>query len=51
MTVFSSKNHPDVVELGSDWLAQFSSAGVLDIISMDSVDFSRFLDFSLPPAR
>ncbi len=47
---FNSNNAPDVVELGSDWVAQFSAAGVLENLSDDSVDFSAFAEFTKAPA-
>ncbi len=47
---FNSNTAPDVVELGSDWVAQFSAAGVLENLSDDSLDFNSFADFSKAPA-
>ncbi len=47
---FNAGTAPDVLELGSDWVAQFSAAGVLADLS-DSVDLARFLPFTHPPAR
>lgn len=46
---FNSGNPPDVVELGSDWIAQFSSAGVLTQLSSNPSDVSRFIAFSMAP--
>jgi multiple sugar transport system substrate-binding protein len=51
ITAFNSEVAPDVLELGSDWVAQFSSTGILSQINPDSVDFSQFLEYSLPPAK
>ncbi len=47
---FSSGTAPDVVELGSDWVAQFAGAGVLQNLSESSVALDNFLDFAHPPA-
>jgi multiple sugar transport system substrate-binding protein len=47
---FNSKTAPDVLELGSDWVAQFSSSGVLQRINSDSIPTSRFVEFSLEPS-
>ena len=49
IAAFNSGVAPDVLELGSDWVAQFSSVDILAEISPDSIDFSRFLEFSIPP--
>jgi len=49
IAAFNSGVAPDVLELGSDWVAQFSSVDILAEISPDSIDFSRFLEYSLPP--
>jgi len=48
---FSAGNEPDVLELGSDWVAQFSSAGVLAELPSDSVNVARFVPFSTVPGR
>jgi multiple sugar transport system substrate-binding protein len=47
---FNSKTAPDVLELGSDWVAQFSSSDVLQRINSDSIPTSRFVPFSLEPS-
>ena len=47
---FNSKTAPDVIELGSDWISQFSSAGVLNKINQDSIPSDRFVSFSLEPS-
>lgn len=48
---FNSKTAPDVLELGSDWTAQFADAGVLYQFEEGDIAFTRFLDFSLIPAH
>jgi maltose-binding protein MalE len=40
-----------VIELGSDWIAQFSSAGVLSELPGDGNAVGHFLAWSLEPAR
>jgi multiple sugar transport system substrate-binding protein len=47
---FNSKTAPDVLELGSDWVAQFSSGGVLKELNTESIGFSKFIEFSLEPS-
>lgn len=47
---FNSGTAPDVLELGSDWVAQFSHAGVLENLADDSVNFDRFAAFAQAPA-
>lgn len=47
---FNSGAPPDVVELGSDWIAQFSSAGVLHALPSDSAGIARFVPYAMPPA-
>ena len=47
---FSSGAPPDVIELGSDWIAQFSSAGVLLPLPFDSTVAHQFVPYSLAPA-
>ncbi len=47
---FNAGTAPDVLELGSDWVAQFSAAGVLADLT-DSVSLGRFLPFTHPPAQ
>ncbi len=47
---FNSGKPPDVVELGSDWVAQFSSAGVLENLAMDSLAQHRFVPYAMPSA-
>ncbi len=49
LAAFNSNTAPDIIELGSDWVAQFSSAGVLKELPNDST-FSKFAEFSQPPA-
>ncbi len=50
MAAFNSGTAPDVLELGSDWVAQFSSSGVLK--ELDSLaDFGKFIDFTIAPCK
>lgn len=50
MAAFNSGTAPDVLELGSDWVAQFSSSGVLK--ELDTLaDYSKFIDFTLAPCK
>jgi multiple sugar transport system substrate-binding protein len=51
IAAFNSGVAPDVLELGSDWIAQFSSTNVLAQIGSDSIDFNKFLEYSLSPAQ
>ncbi len=46
---FNSGNAPDVLELGSDWTAQFSAAGVLADLG-DEQALGNFVEFSKAPA-
>lgn len=46
---FNSKTAPDVLELGSDWVAQFSSAGVLSEIP--EADVAYAIPYALTPSR
>lgn len=48
---FSSNTAPDVLELGSDWVAQFSSAGVLKDLPYDPIVKGKFVDYSVAPGR
>jgi multiple sugar transport system substrate-binding protein len=47
---FNSKTAPDVLELGSDWVAQFSSVGVLMQMDEQEFEIDKFIDFSLSPS-
>lgn len=49
MAAFNSNTAPDVLELGSDWVAQFSSAGVLAELNHDSIEFGKFIEYSKKP--
>lgn len=52
LAAFSSGTAPDVVELGSDWVAQFSAAGVLaDQKEMPGDSIGRFSDVLSAPGR
>lgn len=46
---FNSGAPPDVIELGSDWVAQFSSSGVLMQLPGDASAVGRFVPYSLAP--
>ncbi len=46
---FNSGAPPDVIELGSDWVAQFSSSGVLLQLPGDAAAVGRFVPYSLAP--
>jgi len=49
---FSAGQGPDVLELGSDWVAQFSSAEVLaDINAIAPVDLNRFAGYVVEPGK
>ncbi|MCX6155847.1 MAG: extracellular solute-binding protein [Candidatus Kapabacteria bacterium] len=50
MAAFNSNTAPDVLELGSDWVAQFSSSGVLTKLDKDSMNTNKFISFSLAPS-
>jgi multiple sugar transport system substrate-binding protein len=47
---FNSGTPPDVVELGSDWVAQFSSAGVLLELPVTEPYVGRFVPYAIAPA-
>jgi len=47
---FNSNSAPDVLELGSDWVAQFSHSGVLRNLSKDGMTLERFAPFTAPAA-
>ncbi len=49
LAAFNAGKAPDILELGSDWVAQFSSAGVLREWNGTN-DRNRFADFSIAPA-
>ncbi len=54
MAGFNSQTAPDVLELGSDWVAQFSSSGVLQELDSDSAILPRFQNapkYALPPGQ
>jgi len=48
ISAFNSRIAPDVLELGSDWVAQFSGGGVLADITND-VDLNQFIPASQAP--
>ncbi len=47
---FNSGTAPDVVELGSDWVTQFSSGGVLKNLSKSKITLDKFADNTRPAA-
>lgn len=47
---FNSNTAPDVMDLGSDWIAQFSSAGILADLSASPFNFKRFDTFFIQPS-
>lgn len=49
LAAFNAGKPPDVLELGSDWVAQFSSSGVLWELPRDSIPMERFLAATHPP--
>ncbi|MFW5701382.1 MAG: extracellular solute-binding protein, partial [Bacteroidota bacterium] len=49
LAAFNSGTAPDVLELGSDWVAQFSSAGVLAALDQDSAEIGKYLEFARAP--
>jgi multiple sugar transport system substrate-binding protein len=54
MAGFNSETAPDVLELGSDWVAQFSSSGVLQQLDSDEAVLPRFQNtpsYALPPGE
>ncbi len=54
MAGFNSQTAPDLLELGSDWVAQFSSSGVLENLDSDSTILPRFRNapaYALPPGE
>lgn len=48
-TAFNAGTAPDVLELGSDWVAQFSSSGVLMEIRPDTANLGGFIEMSHSP--
>jgi ABC-type glycerol-3-phosphate transport system substrate-binding protein len=47
---FNSGTAPDVLELGSDWVAQFSSVGVLKEFNPQTMNFDKYIEFSKDPS-
>jgi ABC-type glycerol-3-phosphate transport system substrate-binding protein len=47
---FNSGTAPDVLELGSDWVAQFSSVGVLKEFNPKNMNFDKYIEFSREPS-
>lgn len=51
ISAFNSGTEPDVLELGSDWVAQFSEAGVLSPLTSNEIQVERFPAVSLDPTK
>ncbi|MEY3689320.1 MAG: hypothetical protein RIT37_882 [Bacteroidota bacterium] len=51
ISAFNSGTEPDVLELGSDWVAQFSEAGVLSPLTASEIQVERFPAVSLDPTK
>ena len=54
MAGFNSETAPDILELGSDWVAQFSSSGVLEDLDSDPAILPRFRNspsYALAPGQ
>ena len=51
ISAFNSGTEPDVIELGSDWVAQFSEAGVLSPLTSSEIEVERFPAVSLDPTK
>jgi multiple sugar transport system substrate-binding protein len=47
---FNSNTGPDVLELGSDWIAQFASEDIFIEINKTEIDYGRYLPFSMDAA-
>jgi multiple sugar transport system substrate-binding protein len=48
---FNSGTAPDVVELGGDWVTQFSSGGVLKNLSRNNITLEKFAENTHPAAK
>ncbi len=48
---FNSRTAPDVLELGSDWVAQFSSAEVLDTLDPTEFQVNKYFEYSLESGK
>ncbi|MCX7908241.1 MAG: extracellular solute-binding protein [Ignavibacteria bacterium] len=48
---FNSRTAPDVIELGSDWVSQFSSAQVLEELSETEFQTGKYFNYSLEPGK
>lgn len=49
ISAFNSGTEPDIIELGSDWVAQFSGADVLSPLTLQEIQAERFPPVSLDP--
>lgn len=50
IAAFNSNASADVLELGSDWVAQFSSSGILEPLAPEEFNLQKFYRFSLEPS-
>jgi multiple sugar transport system substrate-binding protein len=51
ISAYNAGTQPDIVELGSDWVAQFSGGGVLEPLSREEIQTKRFLENALAPSK
>ncbi len=51
IAAFNSNTAPDVLELGSDWVAQFSQGGVLLNLSKSGLHLNNFAEFTHKTAK
>ena len=51
ISAFNAGTEPDVVELGSDWVAQFSGGGVLEPLTKQEIQTERFPDVAMMPSK
>lgn len=51
IAAFNANTAPDVLELGSDWVAQFSQGGVLMNLSKAGLHLNNFAEFTHPTAK
>lgn len=49
IAAFNSNTSPDLLELGSDWIAQFSSSNILEQLYPNEFNFEKFYKFALQP--
>lgn len=51
LAAFNSSTAPDVIELGSDWIAQFSSSGVLYPFEQNDISLQNYIDITHEAAQ